>query len=261
MDLFVMTSIFVTIAVLPISLSSRPAPKFEAPVKVSIKELFKSSPLGVFGVFASGLSGACLFSMGPVYAAESGLSIAQISTFIASAIIGGVLMQFPIGWCSDRFDRRKVLIAVSAAACCASLLALFLSAVSPYALFFAMFLIGGTSLTIYGLSTAHTNDHLSSSQIVAASASMILVNGIGSVIGPILSSTLMNAITPAMLFVVLAATQGSIAAFGLYRAIKRPPVPLDHQGHFVAQPSPSVAMVMQQAETYDNTLKKNNNLS
>jgi MFS family permease len=259
MDLFVITSILVTIAVLPISLSSRPAPHFSAPVKVSIRELFKSSPLGVFGVFASGLNGACLFSMGPVYAAETGMSLPQISTFIASAIVGGVLMQFPIGWLSDRFDRRKVLIAVSAASSAASLFALTASGMNLYALFFAMFLTGGLSLTIYGLSTAHTNDHLLPSQIVAASASMIMVNGVGSVIGPLLCSTLMNIVTPGMLFVMMACTQAAIAVFGLYRALRRAPVPLDHQSHFVPQPSPSSGMVMKQAEDYNNSLKNNTN--
>lgn len=186
MDLFVITSVFVTLAVLPISLSSRPAPKFDAPVKVSIKELYRTSPLAVYGVFASGLAGACLFSIGPVYAATVGFSIPQISSFIASAIVGAVLLQYPIGWFSDKYDRRVVLVTVSALAALSCGLALLFAPISAYALFFAMFLIGGTALTIYGLSSAHMNDHLQPAQIVAASASMILVNGVGSMIGPVL---------------------------------------------------------------------------
>ena len=254
MDLFVITSILVTIAVLPISLSSRPAPKFDAPVKVSILQLFKTSPLGIYGVFASGLAGACLFSIGPVYASEMGFTLPQISTFIAAAIFGGILLQFPIGWFSDKYDRRVVLVTVSALAAASCGLALLFATVSLYALFFAMFLIGGTALTIYGLSSAHTNDHLVPSQIVAASASMLMVNGIGSMIGPVLSSGLMNVGGPYMLFIVMGVFYSSLALFGVYRASIRPSVPREQQSHFVAQPSPSSSMIMQQVaeQTADN---------
>lgn len=261
MELFVLTSILVTMAVLPISLSSRPAPKFEAPVKVSPKQLFKTSPLGVYGVFASGMAGACLFSIGPVYAAEAGMELPQIATFMAAAIIGGVLLQFPIGRCSDIFDRRRVLIAVSAATSLFCALAIFVAPMSVYALYLAMFLIGGTALTIYGLASAHTNDHLASSQIVAAAASMLMVNGVGSIIGPMLSSGLMTVTGhPWMLFATMGVVYGSIAVFGLYRAMRAAPVPRDQQEKFVAQASVSSAMVMQQvAEQAGESLKSMDN--
>jgi len=247
MDLFVITSVLVTLAVLPISLSSRPAPKFEAPVKVSPRELFKTSPLGVYGVFASGMASACLFSIGPVYAAEAGFSLTQISTFMAMFILGGVLLQFPIGWCSDRYDRRRILITVSAFSALACTLAVLVAPMSLYALYLAMFLIGGTSLTIYGLSSAHTNDHLAPAQIVAASASMLMINGIGAIIGPVLSSSLMNLTGPWMLFALSAAIYATVAIYGVYRTTRTAPVPMDQQDKFVAQPSASSVMVMQQA--------------
>jgi len=264
-SLFITSSILVTIAVLPISLSSRPAPQFSAPVKVSIKELYKSSPLGVYATFASGMASATLFSVGPIYAAQAGLSLAQISTFMAAAIISGVLMQFPIGWCSDKFDRRRVLILVAASTSISCLLAMLLAPISPYALFLGMFLIGGTALTIYGLSTAHTNDHLTPVQIVAASASLIMVNGMGSIIGPTLSTSLMNLVAPWMFFATLACIYASIAAFGIYRTMKRPPVGVDRQTHFVPQTNPSSIAIMQQATEQSqetlNELKKHDNLS
>lgn len=261
MELFVLTSILVTLAVLPISLSSRPAPKFEAPVKVSPKQLFKTSPLGTYGVFASGMAGACLFSIGPVYAADAGFSLSQISTFMAAAIVGGVLLQFPIGRCSDVFDRRRVLIAVSACTALFCALAILVAPMSVYALYLAMFLIGGTALTIYGLATAHTNDHLAPAQIVAASASMLMVNGVGSILGPMLSSTLMNLTGPWMLFAVMGVVYGSVAVFGLYRTTRAAPVPRDQQDKFVIQPSASSAMMIQKtvAEESHDSLKSMEN--
>ncbi len=259
MDLFVVTSILVSLALLPIALSSRPAPHFDKVEKVSMKMLFKSSPLGVFALFASGMAGACLFSIAPVYATSIGFTLPQISTFMAAAIVGGVLFQFPIGWMSDRYDRRKVLIGAAAGAAGACALALLLAPISPYALFLAMFLIGGTGLTIYGLASAHTNDHLNASQTVAASASLIMINGVGAILGPILSSGLMNAIGPSMLFTLMAGIYGAIAVYGIYRTFRRAGVPMDQQGSFVAHPNPSVALLLQPVESTtkdDNPLKK-----
>lgn len=255
LDLFVVSSILVSIAVLPISLSSRPAPTFNAPVKVSMKEVFKTSPLGVYGVFASGMSSACLFSIGPVYAAEKGFSLAQISTFMAVAIVGGVMLQYPIGWLSDRYDRRKILIGVAALSALFCIMAILTAPISIGLLYLSMFLIGGTALTIYGLSSAHTNDHLTPEQIVAASASMLMINGIGSITGPMLSTTLMNLSGPWMLFAVMGAIYASICLFGLYRTTRAAPVPMDQQDKFVAQPSASTVMMMQQVEQASETLK------
>lgn len=252
-DLFMTTAILVSLSVIPITLSSRAAPVFEKTDKVSLKMLFKTSPLGVYGLFCSGMASACLFSMSPVYATKAGFSLPEISTFMAIPIVAGVLMQFPIGFLSDKFDRRRVLIGVSLVTGAACFLAVPLSAISIYALFFAMFLIGGTSLTIYGLASAHTNDHLSGSQMVAASAAMIMINGMGAIMGPSMSAALMDWIAPSMLFVFMGIVYGSIGVYGLYRTRRRGPVPMDQQSQFVAHPSPSSAMVLHHVEEQENT--------
>lgn len=252
-ELFMTGALLVTLAVLPITLSSNPAPVFDKTEKVSLKSLFQTSPLGVYGLFCSGMASACLFSMSPVYAAQEGFTLPQISTFMAITIMGGVAMQFPIGHLSDKYDRRKVLIGVSLATGLCCFAAIPMGGLSVYALFLSMFLIGGTALTIYGLACAHTNDHLSSTQVVAASASMILVNGMGAVAGPSVSASLMEMIGPNMLFVFMGVVYGSIGIYGLYRTRKRGPVPMELQGQFVAQPSPSSALTLGHAAEQSNT--------
>ncbi len=237
-ELFITVAILITLAVLPITLSSRPAPKFDKTEKVSLKYLFHTSPLGVYALFFSGMASASLFSMSPVYASEQGFTLPQISTFMAITILGGVAMQFPIGYLSDRFDRRRVLIGASLASAFFCFLAIPMSGLSLPILFLSMFLIGGTSLTIYGLASAHTNDHLSGEQMVAASASMILVNGLGAIAGPSLSASLMDIFGQHLLFVFMGVIYASIGLYGLYRTSRRGPVPLEEQSPFVAQPSP-----------------------
>jgi len=245
MDLFVVVSILVSLALLPVSLSNRPAPQFASAERMSIKQVYQTSPLGLYGAFATGMAGACLFSIGPVFAAQEGLKLAEISNFMAAAIFGAVLMQFPVGWCSDRFDRRRVLIVVAGLASAFALLGFVLTNFSIHALYIAMFLMGGMALTLYGLSSSHTNDHLQGQQSVGASATLIFINGLGAILGPLICTALMN-ITPSMFFIVLAICYGSIAGFGIYRTFKRASVPLERQSAFVVVPSPTVSLSMDQ---------------
>lgn len=255
-ELFVLTSVLVTLAVLPISLSSRPAPAFVTPVRVSIKKLYQISPLGIMGVLISGLASSALFSIGPVYAAAMGMSVAQISTFMASFIIGGVVFQAPIGWLSDKFDRRKILIGVAGATGIACLIAYVASLISVTMLIFVMPLIGGTALAIYGQSTSHTNDHLESGQIIAASATLILLNGGISVAGPFSATGAMSLFGTNVFFIYVGVMYLGLMVFGLYRAHKAPPVPLEAQGDYVPMQERSSPILMQIAEETDETMKK-----
>lgn len=255
-ELFVLTSVLVTLAVLPISLSSRPAPAFVTPERVSIKKLYQISPLGIAGVMISGFASSALFSIGPVYASAMGLSVVQISAFMASFIIGGVALQAPIGWLSDKFDRRKILIGVSGATGAACLIAYVASLISATALIMVMPLIGGTALAIYGLSISHTNDHLQGGQIIAASATLILLNGGISIIGPFSATGAMSLLGTNVFFMYVGIIYLGLMAFGLYRARKAPPVPLDEQGNFVMMQERNSPIIMQIAEETDETMRK-----
>lgn len=255
-ELFVLTSVLVMLAVLPISLSSRPAPAFITPERVSIKNLYRVSPLGIAGVLLSGLASSALFSIGPVYAAAIGMSVAQISMFMAVFIIGGVVFQAPIGWLSDKFDRRKVLIGVSGAAGISCMLAYIAGLSSTGLMIATMPLIGGTALAIYGLSASHTNDHLQGGQIIAASATLILLNGSISIIGPFMVTGAMSAFGTATFFMYVGAVYLALMGFGLYRTRRAPPVPLDEQGEYVMMQERNSPIIMQIAEESDETMKK-----
>ena len=109
-QLFILISVLVSIAVIPILISVSPAPAFEATEFVSIRQLIQVSPLGVFGTFSSGIASGAVFGIGAVYASIIGLGTEEISFFMGSLIIGGVFMQYPIGWLSDVFGRRRMII-------------------------------------------------------------------------------------------------------------------------------------------------------
>lgn len=239
-DLFVMSSILVSIALLPIALSSRPAPAFDEPDTLSLKRLFVISPLGLAGCFMTGVGTATIFGLGAVYASEMGMSVPQISTFMALYIAGGVASQIPIGWLSDRYDRRIVILAVALLTGIISLLCFFISG-QPYLLNLVIFVLGALSLPVYGLSMAHINDHLTPRQYVGASASAILVNGVGAAIGPLIISVLMSIFGTQVYFPLIGLVFFVLVGYGIYRTRKRDAVPMEDQGdhaHMPLRPTP-----------------------
>lgn len=234
-DLFVMTSILVSVALLPISLSSRPAPDFDEPDHLSLKRLYVISPLGLVGAFAVGIGTGTVFGLGAVYASSIGMTLPQISTFMALYISGGVAAQIPIGWFSDRYDRRIVIIIISLLSAIVGM-GCFLVSENPYLLNAVFFVLGGLSLSIYGLSMAHINDHLTPRQYVAASSSAILVNGVGAAAGPFIISIFMSLFGTALYFPLVSLVFLGLFGYGLHRTRKRDAIPLEEQGDHVQMP-------------------------
>ena len=234
-DLFIITSILVSIALIPISLSSRPAPDFDEPDHLPLKRLFKISPLGLIGCFGTGVGTGTLFGLGAVYASQIGMSISQISTFMAIFIFGGVASQIPIGWLSDRYDRRIVLIGVALLSSIASIMC-FMASSDPFWLNISMFALGAITLPIYGLAIAHITDHLTPKQYVAGSSSAILINGTGAAIGPLVISVIMQIFGIDSFFILVSIVFFILFAYGLYRTRRRDAIPLEDQGDHVTMP-------------------------
>ena len=228
-ELFVLVSVLISFALIPITLSVGRAPPFEAPEPISVRALFRASPLGVTGAFLIGIAHSALYAMGPVFATEIGLDVERIALFIAVALFGGLALQWPIGWLSDRFDRRRVIVAIAWIAATASIVAGVGGIDSYTVLIAATALLGGMSMPLYSLCGAHTNDHLTPRQIVAASATLVLVSGIGLTMGPLLAALLMQVAGPQGIFWLLTLMHACIGAFGLFRMMRREPVPLDEQ--------------------------------
>lgn len=234
--LFAVVSVLVSLALVPILLTVRPAPDFEAPAPIGLIQLYATSPLGVFGSFGVGMAHGALLSLGAVYAQRLGFSNAAVSVFMAAVFFGAVVLQFPIGRASDYFDRRQTIFAVSAAAALLALAAWLTPASSVPAILLLAGLFGGTSLPLYALCVAHTNDYLEHEQMVAASGALYLVVGIGAVLGPLAASGFIAAVGPGGFFLFLCLVHATIGLFALYRMTQRPAVPMDEQGAFAPVP-------------------------
>lgn len=223
--LFVIPSVLVSISFAPILLSVQPTPMFEATKPMSLRDLFHVSPLGCVGIFVMGGVFSALFGMSAVYGTESGMTIPQISVFVSAIYIGGLVFQAPIGFASDRMDRRLLVLAAAVLGLAAALLAIVLP--GYVAIVAAAFVIGGMSNPLYALLIAHTNDYLEFDDMAAASGRLIFINGVGAVAGPLIAGSLMNRFGPEGFFAFLAALLAGLALYAGWRMTRRPATPVE----------------------------------
>ena len=234
---FMLVSVLISLAMVPIVVSAQPIPTSPAPGSVRLRDLYRDTPLGVVAITVSGLISSIIFSMGPVYARLSGLETKNIAAFMAASILAAVVTQYPVGRLSDRVDRRTVIAGICT---CAMLVSGSIVAfpAMPHALFLTLSaLFSGFALTLYSLAVSHVNDKLEPAQMVAASSALLLLNGTAAIIGPVLAGGLMSVFGPPAYFAALATLSGMLAIFDLWRKTRRRPVPSSQKGPFIrAQP-------------------------
>ncbi|MFV2031990.1 MAG: MFS transporter, partial [Gammaproteobacteria bacterium] len=199
-------------------------------VKISLRELFRITPLGIVSMFAIGLVTATFFSLGPVYGQRMGLDVENISYFIASAVAGTIILQGPIGALSDRFDRRIVLTTATILTAAAAVGSALASQISTTMLFLSVGLFGGLAFPLYSVGIAYCNDHLDPSQMIAASGALVLTSGLGAVVGPVLVAMIMDSYGAQAFFWSMGVVHALISVYALYRMTRSRAVPLDKQG-------------------------------
>ena len=246
--LFVAMSVLVSISFAPILLSVSAAPVFETTKRMSLLELYQVSPLGCVGAFFLGGIFAAQFGMGAVYATAKGLSLADLSVFVSMMYIGGLLMQYPLGFISDRMDRRRLIIFLTGAGG-VILLAGTAFTDQYYVLLFLAFAMGGIANPLYSLIIAYTNDYLEPDAMPAASSGLIFLTGLGSVTGPILVGYLMTNFGADSYFSFIAVLFLSITTYGLFRMTQRAAPASEDTGPYAAvapQASPVFVEVAQE---------------
>ncbi|APZ51349.1 MFS transporter [Salipiger abyssi] len=243
--LFVIPSVLVSVAFAPILLSVSPTPAFDTTKRMSLRELYAASPLGVVGMILLGGVFAAQFGMAAVFAAEAGLRLTQISMFVAAFYVGALVTQYPLGWLSDRMDRRQLVAGVALMGGLAACLA----AVMPdrfYVLLGAAFLIGGAANPLYSLLIAYTNDFLDLENMAAASAGLLFVNGVGAIAGPIVTGWAIETFGPGGYFALIAVLLLSLTGYAGWRMTRRPAPSVDETSAYTAM-SPTVTPVAMEA--------------
>ncbi len=218
--LFVIPSVLVSLAFAPILLSVSPTPAFDTTKPLSLRQIMKISPLGCVGMLLTGGVFAAQFGMAAVYGAEAGLSVGEISTFVASFYVAAVVAQYPLGWLSDRMDRRKLIAAVSLVTGLGGVVGMMLGD-NFWFLLLAAVLVGGSSNPLYSLLIAYTNDFLDHDDMAAAAGGMVFINGLGAIAGPLMVGWMMGAIGPGGYFLYIAILMFAMVAYAIYRMTQR----------------------------------------
>ena len=231
---FILISLLLSFALIPILLTKRKAPKFKKQGFINIKGLFKTSPLATVSMFCTGLIHSALFSLGAVYAAKMNFTILEISLLLFIITVCGGLFQWPIGYFSDKSDRRLIIIICTFAAAVFAFLAIYVSGASlenmylaisadrNKILFFLFFgIYAGMAIPLFTLNLAYINDYMEKAKFVSAGAGMQIIFGFGAMMGPFLCSTLMSAFGTNGFFIYLLIFHLIIGLFGLYRITRR----------------------------------------
>ena len=231
---FILISLLLSIALIPILLTKRKAPKFRKLGHINIKGLYKTSPLGTVSMFCTGIIHSALFSLVAVYAASMNFTIFEISLLLFVITVSGGIFQWPIGYYSDKSDRRVIIILCSLFSALFCFLAIFASGTSLQNMYLAtsvgidkiMFFVyvalyAGMAIPLFTLNLAYVNDYIPKEKFVAAGGGMQIIFGMGAMIGPFLCSLIMNKFGTNGFFIHLLSFHLIIGAFGLYRITKR----------------------------------------
>ena len=263
MILFIVSSILLSLALIPVLISRIHAPEIEIHQEVGVFRLISLSPAGALTIVFSSMATGAMFGMGAVYAIKAGMDLAQTALFMSVFILLGSIAQWPIGWLSDRFDRRRVILLSSLLAGIACLLMTGLMIDLPIAVFYTLWgLVGAMTLPMYSLAVAHTNDRLLPEQMIGASSSIVMLFGAGSVLGPIAAGYLLDHFGLEGFFVHLTLTHLLISGSVFYFMLQKPPVAEEQTTSFHSVPPRPTLVTMEalaqeaeESQTHEQELK------
>ena len=246
--LFIIISVVVSLSFAPILLSVSPAPQFQTSKRMTLSQLWSISPLGVVGQFFLGAIFAALFGMASVYGTERGLTVKDISLFVAAIYFGGMILQYPIGWVSDRMDRRVLIFIV----CSIGTFFSFAANLSDNFIWLLIvaFIIGGVSNPLYSLYIAYTNDYLGHDDMASASGGLIFLTGIGAIFGPSIVGWLLDAYGAASYFWFIGTVMAIMGSYALYRMTQTSSTAVEDTSTYAPITPTSTPIAMELAQEY-----------
>jgi MFS family permease len=237
---FAIGAILYCLAVLPTALSTAEHPRPLKTASLDVRLLYRNSPVSAVGCFMIGMVNGAFGTLGAVYGHNIGLPVPDVALLMAGAVLGGSLIQFPLGWLSDKMDRRKVLIGI---ACCAIAIALVMVIFQPRtpALVIGLAVIFGAAIyPMYSVAVAHANDFAGPDEFVKIAGGLLLLLGIGTALGPIFAAQAMEHLFPEGLFAFAALVHLLLALYALFRMSRRA-VPAKSERAFQGMPVPKTA--------------------
>ncbi|MEM9234747.1 MAG: MFS transporter, partial [Pseudomonadota bacterium] len=237
---FIVMSIAVSIALVPVSLTRVTQPDAPSTASLNIRKLWRVSPLAAASAVGIGLSASAFWGLSPVFVTENGYDNSIVGLFLAAIILGGAVAQWPLGSLSDKFDRRRVLMAVAAGGMVTSLMLPFAAQFGAGVLIAAGACFGIFALPNFGLAVAHANDHAEPGESVSVNGSLLMIYACAATLGPFLVPFLIPSLGANIVFFWVSAVYALLLAFGLYRMTQR--ASPEQQERYVAVPRTTPAV-------------------
>lgn len=248
-ELFAIAAIFICMALMPVAATHQSPPELHATPRLALATLWRTAPVACAGALLSGLAMGAFWSMTAVHGGRLGLDEHGIAMLMTLSILGGAVLQWPIGHYSDGADRRRALGMVAGAAAAAGVLWAVLGLFGE-AVLVGGFLFGAAAFAVYPIAVAHLIDHLHHQDILSGNAALLLLHGIGAAIGPLMAGAAMGWLGPLALPLHFAAMLGPLAAYALWQARRGSDEIVEEAAHFMPmlRTSPTVLEMMSPAE-------------
>jgi MFS family permease len=218
---FALGAMVYCLALVPTALSTSAAPAPLTEVRLNLPALWRNSPVAVGAVLLVGVSNGAFGTLAAVYGERIGLPIATIALFASIPILAGALAQLPVGWISDRTDRRWVLVGIAGVALLADLAFVIAAPAGDTANLVLVGLLGAAIFSMYPVIIAHANDHAPPGTAIQVSGGLLLVFGMGAILGPLAAGAVMQGIGPEGLFLTMVAAHLAIIGFAVWRILQR----------------------------------------
>lgn len=220
-ELFALVSILVSLSLVPVALSNNANPAPVPRVKVDLRKLISTSPVAAIGVVLVGLANTCFWALGPIYVGRMGYGLDIMASFMSVAIVSAAIIQWPLGWVSDRVDRRYVIAGTAACVVGASALLWLVDGQSVWLLLCAAALFGASAIPVFGMLVAHANDLATPDEYVQLNGGLLMLYGLGAISGPLGAGAAMSVFGPSALFAFIGIFYGALFFFVAYRLTRR----------------------------------------
>lgn len=256
---FIVVSAVMSLSLVPIALTKVSAPVLGNPMRISIAEIYRASPLAVVAAVANGLGQSAFFNLGAVFGVMHGLSLPYVSTMMAVAPMAVILSQLPVGWLSDRYDRRLLIVALSVLSALLASIVMFMPGSTEVLLIVVVAMFGGICMPLYSLAIAHANDNLDKRQMLAAGSKLVLLYGLGAIAGPSLAGGFMQQFGSAGFMIFMVIIYGGLALYAIYRMTQSSVLPPSQTGDLViVTPAITAVTAVAVAEEMAETAEGNN---
>ncbi len=233
---FMVVAILVCLAIVPLTLVRVVSPAPITTAKINIPSLYRLSPVGLVGCFLVGTAEGAFWSLGPVFAQQRNFDVADVALLMAAFVLGGTLSQWPLGWLSDRIDRRYIIAALAFGAFVSGIVIGFVEMTADWAIFGVAVAHGALMVPLYAMCLSHANDYAPNSKMVEVSSGLLLAYSTGAALGPIAASLFMGPDQSGGLFAFIAVVLLILAVFTCARLFMRKSVEYEERAEFVPVP-------------------------